>query len=41
MMEAYGSEFFCALVKIADGHNDARGLAQEIVSRFNKSYRAT
>lgn len=38
MLEAHGSSFFDALTKIAEGHNDARGLAQEIVDRFNKSY---
>jgi hypothetical protein len=40
MLEAYGRTFFDALIKIADGHNDARGLAQEIVSDFNKRYPA-
>jgi len=34
MLEAYGKTFYDALVKIADGHNDARGLAQEAISKF-------
>lgn len=32
----YGKSFYDALVKIAEGHNDARGLAQEIVNKFNE-----
>ena len=38
MIEVYGQTFFDALVKIADGYNDARGLAKEIVDNFNKSH---
>lgn len=38
MIEAYGKKFFDTLVKIADGYNDARGLAREIVDSFNKSH---
>jgi hypothetical protein len=34
LIESYGKTFYDALVKIADGHNDARGLAQETVARF-------
>jgi hypothetical protein len=34
MLEAYGSTFYDALVKIAEGHNDARGLAQETLAKF-------
>ena len=30
----HGSTFFDALLKIAEGHNDARGLAQETIDRF-------
>lgn len=32
----YGKTFFDALKEIADGHNDARGLAQEIITNFEK-----
>lgn len=32
----YGRTFYDALQKIADGHNDARGLAQEVIEEFNK-----
>lgn len=39
MLEAYGCTFFDVLTKIADGHNDARGLAKEAVDRFNRSYK--
>lgn len=35
-LEIYGKTFFDALKKIADGHNDARGLAQEVIDTFNK-----
>lgn len=35
-LEWYGSTFFKALVEIANGHNDARGLAQEVVADFEK-----
>jgi hypothetical protein len=31
-----GRTFFDALLKIAEGHNDARGLAQEVVENFKK-----
>lgn len=31
----YGREFFDVLKKIAEGHNDARGLAQETIDKFN------
>jgi len=31
-----GPVFFDALQKIADGHNDARGLAQEVITEFKK-----
>lgn len=34
--ESYGKTFFRALEKIAAGHNDARGLAQEVVGDFKK-----
>lgn len=34
MIEVYGQTFYEALVKIADGHNDARGLAQETIAKF-------
>lgn len=36
LMEAYGKTFHDALVKIAEGHNDARGLAQETLDKFNR-----
>lgn len=32
--EWHGRIFFDALLKIAEGHNDARGLAQEIIDKF-------
>lgn len=32
--EIHGKSFFDALVKIAEGHNDARGLAQEVINSF-------
>ena len=35
----YGREFFDVLKKIADGHNDARGLAQETIDKFNAGAR--
>jgi len=35
----YGREFFDALVKIAEGHNDARGLAQQVIDDFKKGER--
>lgn len=35
MMEVYGKTFFDALVKIAEGHNDARSFAQEVIDKFN------
>jgi len=34
--EWHGKKFFDVLKQIADGHNDARGLAQEIVFEFEK-----
>jgi|HubBroStandDraft_3_1064219.scaffolds.fasta_scaffold83973_3 hypothetical protein len=34
--EWHGRAFFDVLVKIADGHNDARGLAQEAIDDFKK-----
>lgn len=30
----HGRTFFNALLKIAEGHNDARGLAQEVLATF-------
>lgn len=35
----YGRTFFDALLKIAEGHNDARGLAQEIIADFKAGER--
>jgi hypothetical protein len=35
----YGRKFFGALQKIAEGHNDARGLAQEVVAEFKAGER--
>lgn len=32
----WGREFFDALRKIAEGHNDPRGLAQEVIAPFIK-----
>jgi len=32
----HGRAFFDALVLIAEGHNDARGLAQEVIDKFNE-----
>lgn len=37
--EMYGRTFFDALVKIAEGYNDARGLAQEVVENFRAGER--
>lgn len=34
--EIHGPTFFKALVKIAEGHNDARGLAQKVVKEFKE-----
>lgn len=34
--EWHGRSFFDVLVKIAEGHNDARGLAQEAIDKFRK-----
>ena len=34
-LELHGHHFFDALQKIADGHNDPRGLAQETIDKFN------
>lgn len=33
--EFYGKSFYDVLVQIAEGHNDARGIAKEIVDKFN------
>lgn len=35
----YGPKFFNALAKIAEGHNDSRGLAQEVIDEFKKGER--
>jgi len=32
---SHGRTFYDALVAIANGHNDARGLAQEVIDKFN------
>jgi hypothetical protein len=32
--ELHGRTFFDALLKIAEGHNDARGVAQEAIAKF-------
>lgn len=37
LLEAYGKTFYDTLVKIAEGHNDARGLAQEAINRFKST----
>lgn len=37
--ERYGRIFFTALEAIANGHNDARRLAQEVVAEFKKGER--
>ncbi len=37
--EWHGREFFNALDQIANGHNDARGLAQEIIAKFKEGER--
>jgi hypothetical protein len=34
-----GRKFYAALVEIAEGHNDARGLAQEVIDQFKKEMR--
>ena len=31
----YGRTFFDAIQQIADGHNDARGLAQKVIAKFH------
>lgn len=36
-LEIHGKHFYAALEKIAAGHNDPRGLAQEVINEFNKS----
>lgn len=41
MQRAYGPTFLAALREIAEGHNDPRGLAQEIVSDFDAKYPLT
>jgi len=35
----HGKTFVDALVLIANGHNDARGLAQEVIDKFNEGAR--
>lgn len=35
----YGPTFYNALKKIADGHNDARGLAKETLDEFHRGER--
>lgn len=35
----HGREFYDALEQIANGHNDARGLAQEIIDKFKAGER--
>lgn len=35
--EIHGRRFFEVLKKIAEGHNDARGLAQEVISAFERN----
>lgn len=35
----YGPTFFKALEEIAAGHNDARGLAQEVIAKFKEGER--
>lgn len=35
-LKIYAKEFYEALVKISEGHNDPRGLATEIIDNFNK-----
>jgi hypothetical protein len=37
----HARSFFDALVKIAEGHNDARGLAQEVIAEFKSGERPT
>lgn len=37
LLEIYGHTFYETLVKIADGHNDARGLAQEVIKKCGVS----
>jgi hypothetical protein len=34
--EFHGREFFSTLVKIAEGHNDPRGLAQSVIDVFQE-----
>lgn len=34
-MRAYGKTFYDALRQIAEGHNDARGLAEEVLAKFD------
>lgn len=34
MMEVHGKTFYDALVEIAAGNNDARGLAREVIDKF-------
>jgi hypothetical protein len=35
----HGRTFYNALKQIADGHSDARGLAQEIIAKFHEGER--
>ena len=35
----HGRAFYAALKAIADGHNDARGLAQEVIAKFHAGER--
>lgn len=37
--EWYGKHFFKTLEEIANGHNDARGLAQEVIAKFKAGAR--
>lgn len=34
--ELYGKQFFDVLQQIANGHNDARGLAQQTIAKFKE-----
>lgn len=37
--EVNGARFYAVLKQIADGHNDARGLAQEVLAKFHEGDR--
>lgn len=37
--EIHAHTFFDALLKIAEGHNDARGLAQDVINTFKEGAR--